>query len=494
MSELELANFISPKKCRAVIAGMLCDKLAIEIARELSKKHFTHGSDYSLFSSIQAIYDKAKVIPTADDILEHLEWIHKDDEAGDRKFRADKRVLDSILAEKKNLTPEIVRENTKDIVLEIKQDYECYALLQARTEGIPTRQVYDKFRHNMDLLVRDPSKKLVDVSEEMGEALERASKFIDGITFGIQELDDQENISLSPGTLTVLLAASNIGKSWFCSHIFCHAMRNKSGVLYITLEMSKDAAMQRVASTISAESPKMDHKKLAEKYEKKRKVAMNGFAKCAVDEYSPNSAMSSDIRASIEAYKSSFDRVPELVIVDGISDMYLSADKAYGELGQIAGDFCGFAKEYGCAFLTTAQANRTGYGDKAETLSAGHMGDSIKIFQRADTVLSLAPKVGSNNEVILFIAKARHGQRGRSFEITQNLGTGQFCVGTGTLREQNQSEPSQAREETQKRLRGAHSDPDKLLGNTKQFQRHLDEEEEEEEYVGNPSRVARTSK
>ena len=475
MNEMEVANFIDPKKTHAVIAGMLSDTVSLEIARGLTDRDFSSGRDYTLFASILSIYDKIKVLPKKEDILDYLEKFYPGDESGAANVRATERVLESILAEKPDLSPEMWRENTKDIVLEIKQDMKLYALVLARSRGTPLSKVYDIFRNGMDPLVRDPSKRLKDISEEIDEGLEKASELVDGLGFGIAKLDES-GIKLSPGTLTVLLAASNVGKSWFCSHMFCHGMFNEARVLYITLEMSKYSAMQRVASTITKKSPKTDYKQLIAEYHQARKE--NDFSVSSIVEYSPNSAFSSDIRSSIEAYRMSFDKVPDLVIVDGISDMHLSADKAYGELGQIAGDFCGFAKEYNCAFLTTAQANRQGYGDKAETLGAGQIGDSIKIFQRADTVLSLAPKAGTTNQVILYIAKARHGERDKSFGITQNLGTGQFCVGA-EIRKVVKKVKTPA-EQKQENLRNAHNNPDLLLNPPKQFKRVLDEQEGKE--------------
>ena len=256
--------------------------------------------------------------------------------------------------------------------------------------------------------------------------LSTAEKTLTGIPFGIPVLDELGTVSLSKGTLSILLAASNVGKSWFCVNSACNAMERGKDVLFITLEMASCFVAQRIVSNLTGSPLESSAEQMKKNWEA---VMDETFGEFVLEELPPHSTKPDDIRQTITEYMESCGKFPDLVIVDGLSDIAMErGESSYEGYGVATAALCNISREFDLAVLTTCQSNRESFKEGLEVLRATHIADSLKIFQRADTVLSLAPRKGVRNSVILSIVKARLGQKDASFEIRQDLAKGQFCL------------------------------------------------------------------
>ncbi len=77
------------------------------------------------------------------------------------------------------------------------------------------------------------------------ETLQRSGKSITGVPSGFVDLDDMTT-GFQPSELVIVAARPSMGKTAFCLNIATHAAVEGHGVAIFSLEMSKDALVQRM--------------------------------------------------------------------------------------------------------------------------------------------------------------------------------------------------------------------------------------------------------
>ena len=254
--------------------------------------------------------------------------------------------------------------------------------------------------------------------------------------------------------LTVIMAGLNVGKSWFACHIAFNALLRGRHVLFLTLEMSKLGVLQRMIQMIagvaepdsadelfqerlvSSAEGKTKDKQLVETLANKEYVRriMASYRKwCGVlkvHEYGSNTCFASDVEKEVIKHEAMFDKLPDLVIVDGLLDMALTItregrktaiDLAVKELRRMSG-------EYDCAVLLTHQANRQ--GNLAKMVDVSQSGESIGVMQVADTAFSLTQNRFEllNEQLRVKVIRCRRHKKGTVAVVWQDLSLGQFAM------------------------------------------------------------------
>ena len=439
-NEIHMENAATVKLESEIVGAMLRSDEVIAASKDLHQKDFTSPPIGHIFSAAVEIYKQTESRPTEDDIIDFLANKYGDSPEGRRALSASRPILKAILGDTKETVSNWGVVEAQRKIRELVGRKGCEDVAKAISFGADPIEAILSQAEKFSRLTKDPEKEITKQSVDgMKKLADDYKNVMGGIPFGIEALDRQNNIFFSPGTLTVLMAASNVGKSFFCSHMNAYCLKNKLGVLYITLEMSKGAVGMRIMSNITG-IPLTNHPdtpdKLVAGYEKCYNRTPGGFSDGLTFEYPPKFATSQDIQGDIELYKREFGKLPDLVIIDGISDMALYREESGFEgYGRVAGELNGLAKKYSLPILTTTQANREAMKDKSEVIGLEKIGESIQIAQRADTVISLSPKKGSNNRVFLHIAKARHGRKDETFEIKQDLRRGKFCVTSKSVKD-----------------------------------------------------------
>lgn len=254
--------------------------------------------------------------------------------------------------------------------------------------------------------------------------------------------------------VTIILAGLNVGKSWGACHLGQAGLLAGKGVLHLTFEMPTQRVLQRYFQMFSGmvkprnnsetyrevevwdeawENKELERVKtllhIKELSGQIRNIRAFGGV-LSVREYPSGSPKPNDIEHEIMLFDTTFDRPPDLVIVDALTDMDVSGSRAQDRRVVFTNhvtEFMRMARTYHFAGVMTHQANREGL--TADVVEAHHAGESLAIVQKVDTGLSFnqTRKEHQLGIMRIFVMRARNQQKWKMIEAYQNLFIGQFC-------------------------------------------------------------------
>lgn len=278
---------------------------------------------------------------------------------------------------------------------------------------------------------------------------------------GIDYLD-QFGVGPAPGTLFMVLAPTNKGKSWWLMHLGKWALLQGRSVLHITLEMSehkvvarylqsffsitKRAGMARVPSFVrnrggdvmdiiheellrpSMEDPDIRSKlasKIRREFRRRPQLKVKGF---------PTGQLTIP---ALEAYLENLARfeklVPDVIIVDYADLMALDAKNLRTSMGENTKALRGIAVARNACMVTASQTNREGMG--AKVVDATHTSEDISKTFTADTIVTYNQTDMEEALQIarLYVPKNRDDQARMMTLITQAYAVGQFCLDSAPM-------------------------------------------------------------
>ena len=257
--------------------------------------------------------------------------------------------------------------------------------------------------------------------------------------------------------LFVIMSSLNVGKSFACVHLAISALIEGKGVMWITLEMTTQKVMTRFFQSIAG-VPKPRESELSrvvnvwndewsERSDKmKRHTTLNGknihtklgFLKqyggrLRIAEYNSDEATISDIEREVLMFDAVHEKMPDLVIVDGLHDLHHDQRFGRSSYAKAAKDLRSLASNFDLSVVATHQANREGM--RADVLDAYHTSESLGIMQTADTAISLnqsdaEQKLGT---LRVFVMRARGTEKWNMIKVYQLLDIGQFCIGSSVM-------------------------------------------------------------
>src|SRR5262249_40532112 len=181
-----------------------------------------------------------------------------------------------------------------------------------------------------------------------------------GIKTDIPLIDNVVN-GLEPKQLSIVLADTNVGKSFLLTHIGGAALRQHRKVLHVTLEMSLARTLCRYCANLSEPEHGITHTNLvnldpAEEvidYILRLRTKYEGFLN--IVEYPTGKCTIRNLEALLERYPST-----ELLLVDYLELLKppQKRDALRYELSDITVALRGIASEYGIHVATATQANR----------------------------------------------------------------------------------------------------------------------------------------
>jgi replicative DNA helicase len=272
---------------------------------------------------------------------------------------------------------------------------QSYATKPAEVIETITRELED-----LRALSLPPRRTLWDAEAGI-DAMLRAMESDDGtrrVPTGLRDLDARIG-GLRPGELGYLGGRPSMGKSALAACIGANASKAGHGTLVISLEMSKDAWLARLASraAFSTERPIPYSRALNGDLTQSEREA---FARAAltlsglpmwIEERSGLSAL--QIIATIRKVKPQFERMGTplaLVIVDHIGKVAATnrykGNRTY-ELGEISNELAHLAKSEDVAVLALAQLNRDVDGRENKRPTMPDLRESGRLEEDADTVL-----------------------------------------------------------------------------------------------------------
>ena len=141
------------------------------------------------------------------------------------------------------------------------------------------------------------------------------------IPFDLDHFNKITRGGLSPKTLNVIVAGTNVGKSLFLCHVAASTIAQGKNVLYVTLEMAEERIAQRIDANLLdvttdtlEQMPLLTYQNAFKKLHERQK-----FGKLIIKEYPTSSGHVGHFRALLDdlALKKKF--VPDLLIIDYIN-------------------------------------------------------------------------------------------------------------------------------------------------------------------------------
>lgn len=196
------------------------------------------------------------------------------------------------------------------------------------------------------------------------------------------------------GTLNVILAGTNVGKSLGLSHMAAAALTSGKNVLYITMEDAEKQISKRLdANLLNVESEKLKtygRQKFVDRFT--QRVANKTNGKLFVKQYPTSTPHSGHFRHLLNELKLKKSFVPDIIFIDYINICASSRTRLGGSVNTnsfvkaIAEELRGLAMEFDVPIWTATQTNRSGYNSSDVDLD--DTAESFGLPQTADFMVS----------------------------------------------------------------------------------------------------------
>lgn len=198
------------------------------------------------------------------------------------------------------------------------------------------------------------------------------------------------------GTLNILLAGTNVGKSLGLCSLAADYLQSGYNVLYISMEMSEEVCAKRIDANLldvsldDIDDGHLSYPEFKAKMDKWRKTSTLGRLK--VKQYPTGGANANTIRALLNELKLKQQFVPDVIVVDylaitGSFKIKVFSENSYGLVKAVAEELRGLAVEQKVALWSAAQTTRGGNG--ASEIDMTDIAESFGIAHTADFMLAV---------------------------------------------------------------------------------------------------------
>lgn len=231
--------------------------------------------------------------------------------------------------------------------------------------------------------------------------------------FDLEMMNKITGGGLTPKTLNVVVAGTNVGKSLFLCHVAGAAVARGKRVLYITMEMAEERIAQRIDANLLDVTLDMLNAMSKPMYEKAFAQMTQGqkFGSLIIKEYPTSGANTGHFRILLDdlALKKQF--TPDILIVDYInicsSERFKNnGTNSYGYIKSIAEELRGLAVEYNVPLLTATQFNRDGYDNSDPGLT--NTSESFGLPQTADLMVALVSSEELDRDGVLQVKQLKN--------------------------------------------------------------------------------------
>lgn len=331
--------------------------------------------------------------------------------------------FDACLKQHTDVNPDIRREYIKEWF----KTRMMVNTLEAMTEGLDEKGA-DSIIPYLDKL-REICAFSFDVSVGMDFAdKERLYAYTHGecktYTTGLHELDMELGGGWMTKTVSLLLAATNVGKTLCKCSFAVNAFLAGYNVLYITLEMSEEEICKRlyanVSNTAISTLPFLSKEEFFGGYD----ALIGKTNRLFVREFPTGSASTNTFRNLLKELKIKQNFVPHVVFVDYLSLMETNhpthTDNSDTKITTMIKELRGLAVENDFAIVSSNQANRSGFG-KAE-VGLTNAANSIGQTTVADAIISIGQdtEMLNENKYNFVMSKNRFNKKGKKMSVSVN--------------------------------------------------------------------------
>ena len=384
-----------------------------QIVGLIKPEYFEYPSYAFIFDRLKQHYDKYKIVPS-DDIL--LEDIKKNLPKG-HSFSD----YEDDIAQINNIDEKVL--DSRDFVLDLVEDF---ARKQAITQAIK------------DSVVLLKENKISEIEEKVRQAM-LVSREVNVGQLYFQDLDNRfhrtfdnkqkkkyrtvfntfnENLDggLNAKELAMVIAPPGVGKSLYLVNQGVVALKENKKVLYISLEMAEDKIAQRFDSILTmVPNHKLKDKTTYPVLKDRLTQVQKKFsdAKLIIKEFPVGQLNVNQIRALLVQLKLHHDFVPDILIVDYLELLRpnRNMDAEYQAQERIAQELRGLAMEHNLLVWTATQTNRM--GKKVATITDAELGDSYGKIRPADWAISLnqTDEEYDKGRMRVYVVKARDAKQ-----------------------------------------------------------------------------------
>lgn len=219
---------------------------------------------------------------------------------------------------------------------------------------------------------------------------------------------------LTPKTLNVIVAGTNVGKSLFLCHVAASTIAQGKKVLYITMEMAEERIAQRIDANLLDVTMDMLEQMPKAMYERafEQLRARQIFGSLIIKEYPTSGGHVGHFRVLLDELALKKQFVPDLLIVDYINICSSVRFKAGGQTNSytyvksIAEELRGLAVEYNLPCLTATQFNREGFDNSDPSLT--NTSESFGLPQTADLQLALVTSEELERDGLLMVKQLKN--------------------------------------------------------------------------------------
>lgn len=402
---------------RVVLNSLTTNKEYFSKAFSILKDEYFSNERQEVFKLLSNHYKEFKTPPNIQDVVIQIKNLQNQD----RKASIVKEIQEI----SKTLEPNSLESLCEETLSFVKDSLYLKAL-EIGSEGLMLKS--DELKKKAEKILEERAK--ISISTDLGIEFSDLD-IIDYYTLQLTGLLTQHNClneRLGPGflkkTLSLIAAASGVGKSLMMTDLISGFVKAGKNVLLVSLEMSSPEVMKRVHSN-TLDFPMIDF--LPHNFSKERFIQRiqegkrKGFGTFYAKEFPALTFSSLQLENLLETYRNEKNIEFDIVFVDylGImkSDLLSPSVGLYSYIKSIAEELRAVAVRNDVAIISASQLNRSGNNTLDADNSA--ISDSFGTLMTADFLLFLlqTEDMKANGDIVCKITKNRFSGRTETFPM-----------------------------------------------------------------------------
>jgi len=393
----------------------------------LKKKYFSKIGDQELFSLIQKYYTEYRNIPSLTELVASVKNVSN--------AEVRKEIIKSLHNISKTEEVQNIEFLCNETVSWVK-DAMYMEALQIGSDGLMKKD--DDLKLKAQKIMDERAKISIDRDlgldfDDINKMIEYYSERMIGIRTDHNELNKRLGPGFLPGTLSVILAASGVGKSLLMTDLASSMLKKGKNILLVSLEMSDKEIMKRVhanaldlpinslidLSKTDGELARLDRPALSKEqiltsYERLKTSGTSG--KFFIKDYPPGSFSALMLEQLVESFKIERGINLDIVFVDYIgimkSDLVSPSAGLYSYVKSIAEEVRAAAMKLNLPIISASQLNRNATNNVDEADNS-NVSDSMGTVMTADFMLFLLQNeaMKEKKEIVCKITKNRFAGR-----------------------------------------------------------------------------------
>ncbi len=393
----------------------------------LKKKYFVDIGNQELFGLIRDYYGEYHNIPTLTELVAKVKNV------SNAEIRAE--IIKSL--QTINTTDEVQNiEFLCDETLTWVKDAMYMEALQIGSDGLMKKD--DNLKLKAQKIMDERAKISIDTDlgldfDDIDEMIKYYSERMMGIRTQHKELNKRLGPGFLPGTLSIILAASGVGKSLMMTDLISGMIKDNKNILLISLEMADKEIMKRVHANAmdlpinslldlnktEGELAKLDRPHVTKEmilsaYQKMKTSGSCG--KFFVKDYPSGSFTPLMLEALVESFRIEKNIKFDAVFVDYIgimkSDLLSPSAGLYSYIKSIAEETRASAKKMDVPIISASQLNRSATNNIDEADNS-NVSDSMGTVMTADFLMFLLQneEMKERKEIVCKVTKNRFAGR-----------------------------------------------------------------------------------